>query len=158
MKAIVMTTIDTLPPFRISVQSSKLAVRTALKALLDGLAPLDLDVEEAGTVELVMAEALNNIVEHAYPEGDAAGPIDILCKHATDGLHLKVVDHGRAMPNGQTPVGAAVDIDVAVQDMPEGGFGWFLIKDLAKEVRYERCDWQNQLMFRLAVATHSDIA
>lgn len=44
-----------------------MAVRKALKELLDGLAPLDLDIEEMGTVELVMAEALNNIVEHAYP-------------------------------------------------------------------------------------------
>ncbi|WP_299619716.1 ATP-binding protein [uncultured Tateyamaria sp.] len=153
-----MTTSDTLPPFRVSVQSSQIAVRTALKALLDGLAPLELDVEESGTVELVMAEALNNIVEHAYPEGDAAGPINIMCKHAKDGLHLKVVDHGRAMPDGQTPVGAAVDVDVALQDMPEGGFGWFLIKDLAKEVRYERSDWENQLMFRLAVATKGSAA
>lgn len=153
MKAPVMSTIDMLPPFHFSVQSSQRAVRTALKELLDGLAPLDLDVEEAGTVELVMAEALNNIVEHAYPEGDASGPINIMCEHARDGLHLKVVDHGRAMPDGQTPVGAAVDVDVALQDMPEGGFGWFLIKDLAKEVQYERSDWENQLKFRLAVAT-----
>jgi serine/threonine-protein kinase RsbW len=44
-----------------------MAVRKALKELLDGLASLDLDIEEMGTVELVMAEAPNNIVEHAYP-------------------------------------------------------------------------------------------
>ena len=151
-----MNTNVTLPPVHICVQSSDMAVRTALKELLLGLEPLDLGIDDAGTVELVMAEALNNIVEHAYPAGDAAGPIDITCKHAPDGLHLVVVDRGRAMPGCQLPAGATVDLDVAFHDMPEGGFGWFLIKDLANEVRYERVQWENRLMFRLAVATQAD--
>jgi len=129
-----------------------MAVRSALGQLLEGLKPLALDVEEAGTVELVMAEALNNIVEHAYPENQEGGPIDITCAHASDGLHLTVVDSGRAMPDGQTPVGIAADIDVEFCDMPEGGFGWFLIKDLAKDVTYTRQNTENQLRLRLAVA------
>ena len=62
-----MNTINQLSPIRISIDSTQMAVRKALKELLDGLSPLDLDIEEMGTVELVMAEALNNIVEHAYP-------------------------------------------------------------------------------------------
>ncbi|WP_299044665.1 ATP-binding protein [uncultured Tateyamaria sp.] len=129
-----------------------MAVRDALGQLLEGLKPLALDIEEAGTVELVMAEALNNIVEHAYPEGAAEGPIKITCTHQNDGLHLTVVDSGRAMPDGQTPVGAAADLDVDFCDMPEGGFGWFLIKDLAKDVTYQRQDMKNLLRLRLAVA------
>lgn len=141
-----------LPAFRISVQSSQLAVREALQKLLDGLGPLSLDLEEAGAVELVMAEALNNIVEHAYPEGDPVGPISITCRHARDGLHLTVVDRGRGMPDGRTPLGAPVEVDVAFNDMPEGGFGWFLIKDLAKDVCYQRVDPENRLSLRLAVA------
>ncbi|APX13989.1 ATP-binding protein [Tateyamaria omphalii] len=147
-----MTQTTFLPAFHISVVSGQLAVRQALAQLLDGLKPLALDVEEAGTVELVMAEALNNIVEHAYPETDADGPISITCAHQKDGLHLTVVDSGRAMPDGQTPVGTAADIDVDLCDMPEGGFGWFLIKDLAKDVTYKRHNAQNQLRLRLAVA------
>lgn len=141
-----------LPAFRICVQSSEMAVREALKKLLDGLRPLSLDIEEAGTVELVMAEALNNIVEHAYPKGDPNGPISITCEHARDGLHMTVVDRGRAMPDGITPLGTPVDVDVAFNEMPEGGFGWFLIKDLAKDVRYNRATPENRLSLRLAVA------
>ena len=141
-----------LPPFEVSVQSSELAVRDALAQLLDGLAPLALDVEEAGTVELVMAEALNNIVEHAYPPADAAGPITISCAQDQDGLRLTVVDLGRPMPDGTTPVGAAANLNVDFCDMPEGGFGWFLIKDLAKDVRYERIGQENRLALRIAVA------
>ena len=134
------------------MQSGELAVREALKKILDGLGPLALDVEEAGTVELVMAEALNNIVEHAYPPGDPKGPISITCIHAHDGLHLTVVARGRGMPDGQTPLGAAANVDVDLCDMPEGGFGWFLIKDLAKEVTYARVEPENRLSLRLAVA------
>ncbi len=152
MKVLSMTRTTLLPVFSILVESGQLAVRDALRQLLDGLKPLDLDVEEAGTVELVMAEALNNIVEHAYPEGDTSGPIRISCEHARDGLHLTVVDAGRAMPDGRTPVGAAADLDVDFCDMPEGGFGWFLIKDLAKDVTYQRHDMENHLRMRVAVA------
>ncbi|MFL4469665.1 ATP-binding protein [Tateyamaria armeniaca] len=147
-----MSLVSNLPAFQISIQSGGMAVRDALKKLMDGLKPLSLDVEEAGTVELVMAEALNNIVEHAYPEGDPDGPINITCSHARDGLHMTVVDNGRAMPDGRTPLGAPVETDVALNDMPEGGFGWFLIKDLAKDVRYDRVESENHLSLRLAVA------
>lgn len=147
-----MSPVTNLPAFHISVQSSEMAVRAALKKLLDGLGPLQLDIEEAGTVELVMAEALNNIVEHAYPSGDPIGSIKISCAHGRDGLHLTVVDHGRAMPNGRTPLGAAVDVNVAPCEIPEGGFGWFLIKDLAKDVTYQRVEPENRLSLRLAVA------
>ncbi len=147
-----MSSAPNMPIIRISVQSGQLAVRDALKKLLEGLGPLSLDIEEAGTVELVMAEALNNIVEHAYPEGDPVGPISITCEHGRDGLHLTVTDRGRGMPNGCTPLGAPVEVDVAVADMPEGGFGWFLIKDLAKDVSYQRVAPENRLSLRLAVA------
>jgi len=147
-----MSSVSNLPAFGVSVQSGQMAVRDALSKLLDGLAPLSLDVEEAGTVELVMAEALNNIVEHAYPDGDAAGPIDITCEHQDDGLHLTVIDRGRGMPDGRTPLGAQVEVDVALNDMPEGGFGWFLIKDLAKNVTYQRIGSENHLNLRLAVS------
>ena len=56
--------------FHLEFESSPIAVRTALGRIIDGLGPLSLDPEEIGTVEIVMAEALNNVVEHAYPEGD----------------------------------------------------------------------------------------
>ena len=147
-----MSLMPNLPAFEVSIQSGELAVRDALAKLLDKLTPLSLDVEEAGTVELVMAEALNNIVEHAYPEGDEGGDINITCCHAEDGLHVTVVDTGRAMPNGQTPLGTPPDIDVAFDDMPEGGCGWFLIKDLAKDVTYQRTASKNLLRLRLVVA------
>jgi len=141
-----------LPAFDLSVQSGELAVREALEGVITGLDPLSLDVEEVATVELVLAEALNNIVEHAYPEGSEGGVIAITCLHQNDGLHVTMKDEGNSMPDGQMPIGMAPNVEVDVMDMPEGGFGWFLIKDLAKDIRYRREGRANMLDLRLAVA------
>jgi serine/threonine-protein kinase RsbW len=102
-----------MPPVEISLHSSTFDVRAALDKFLVGLDPLGLEPEERAAVELVLAEALNNIIEHAYP---------------------------------------AVEVDLV--DMPEGGFGWFLIKDLAKDVAYVRVNGENWLKLRVAVALH----
>tara|TARA_R110002124_G_scaffold216499_2_gene382275 strand:+ start:1090 stop:1566 length:477 start_codon:yes stop_codon:yes gene_type:complete len=139
-------------PFDIRIASSELAVRDALAGVLRALGPLDLDIEELGTVELVLAEALNNIVEHAYDHIGTCGPIFIHGTHEPDGLHFRIKDRGKAMPNGQIPLGMSKNIEVAVDDMPEGGFGWFMIRDLAKDVKYRRIGQENQLDLRLAVA------
>lgn len=140
-----------LSPFDVRIEGSEMAVREALSKVLDGLGPLDLDVEEAGTVELVLAEALNNIVEHAYAPAAGIGPIKIRCMHCADGLHLKIRDEGITMPDGQMPLGQMAALSEEVMDLPEGGFGWFLIQDLARDVHYERIGNENALSLRLAV-------
>ena len=142
---------EILPPFEVSIMSSEMAVREALSRFLSALGPIGLDVEESGTIELVLAEVLNNIVEHAYPEGSPSGPIDIRCVHKKDGLHVSITDAGLAMPDGQLPLGNQVSVDVDLDDLPEGGFGWFLIQDLAKDVHYARNATQNRLTLRLPV-------
>lgn len=141
-----------LPRFKLSLRSGENATRSALAQVMNAISPLSLDAEESMTVELIMAEALNNIVEHAYPDNNPEGPIHIDCTHLADGLHFTIVDQGFPMPNGETPIGICPAHDVEVEDLPEGGFGWFLIKDLAKDVQYKRIEDKNQLRLRIAVA------
>ncbi len=140
-----------LSPFGFVIQSGQLAVREALSKFLEQLGPLNLDVEETGTVELVLAEVLNNIVEHAYPQPDQSGPISVDCAHQADGLIVNIKDQGRAMPDGQMPIGQLTSLDVEMDDLPEGGFGWFLIQHLAKDVTYDRVGNENHLRMRLAI-------
>ncbi len=139
--------------FNVQVQSGPFAVRQLLEAVTDDLKPLGLDMEELGTIEIVLAEALNNVVEHAYPEGHAAGPIDIHMDAQPDGLHFRIEDIGQPMPDGHAPIGKQADLNVDLMDLPEGGFGWFMIRDLAKDVEYERKANRNVLTLRIAVAT-----
>ena len=137
--------------FQISVASGRLAAREATTAVLDRLADLSLDREEIATIELVLAEIINNIVEHAYPESGAGGPIDIACRHTSRGLIVEICDEGRAMPDGPLPQGNPGASEVALEDTPEGGFGWFLIQHLAKDVTYRRERGKNHLSVRLAI-------
>ncbi|MFK7744769.1 MAG: ATP-binding protein [Roseobacter sp.] len=144
---------QTVAPFDFSVQSGERAAREALSLFFEAVAPLNLDVEEKGTVELVLAEVLNNIVEHAYPNPDTQGPITVVCEHHENGLHIAVKDQGLAMPNEQMPLGILPSAEVELDDMPEGGFGWFLIQHLAKDMNYKRIESGNQFNMRIAVAT-----
>lgn len=139
--------------FAMNFAATELAVRGALAEVLTKLELLGLDVEEAGTVELVLAEALNNIVEHAYVAPQEPGPINLLCEHLPNGIHFAIIDEGAPMPDGNLPLGMVQDVDAPVEDLPEGGFGWFLIEGLAKDLEYVREDASNRLTFRLAIAT-----
>jgi serine/threonine-protein kinase RsbW len=140
-----------LPKFELTIQSGAMGVRQALEAFMSELSPLELEIEESSTVQLVLAEVINNIMEHAYPEGGAAGPIVIKCTGRDDGLHLHIQDEGSPMPGGQLPLGMSQSLNVGLCDLPEGGFGWFLIKDLAKDLKYRRIGQENHLHLRIAI-------
>jgi len=55
------------------------------------------------------------------------------------------------MPDGKLPLGDLAPLDAELDDLPEGGFGWFLIQHLARDVTYTRVDNENHLKMRLAV-------
>lgn len=142
------------PPmtFQINLFSGGNAARHALDQVLSALEPFELDPEEVGTIQLVLAEILNNVVEHAYPAAAPDGPIQVKCKHHADGLHFAIEDEGKPMPAGAIPIGDRPEVNVETADLPEGGFGWFLIKELAKDITYCRNGDKNQLSLRIAVA------
>jgi serine/threonine-protein kinase RsbW len=137
--------------FEVSFTGKEDAVRTGLAQAMAQLAPLELDADEAGTVELVLAEALNNIVEHALAATDGDTTIHIHAEHDREGLRMAIIDEGVPMPLGKTPDACAPALDVAVSDMPEGGFGWFMIHSLAQKVHYARVGDSNHLNLLLAV-------
>ncbi len=100
--------------------------------------------------ELVLAEVLNNIVEHALA-GQPDGRIDIdISAAAPSGLTCCIRDNGRAMPGGVLPSGDLPDICVDLRDMPEGGFGWHLIRSLTSDLTYRRSAGGNALSFAVS--------
>lgn len=124
------------------------SVRLGLAQML-GLPPLvRLPPEAKGTAELVLAEVLNNVAEHAY--ADRPGTVEVTLTPVTSGIRCLIVDWGVAMPgerlpDGRLPGGA----DTALEDLPEGGFGWHLIRVLTQDLAYQRSGDQNRLSFLL---------
>lgn len=129
--------------------ANEISVRGALIETIKALQVLDLSSEEYGAIELVLAEVMNNIVEHAY-EGISDGTIDLVLKPKTNGLHCTLIDKGHQMPDGHIPIGELTPHDCDICDLPEGGFGWFLIRDLARDLEYVRQGNKNVLTFRIS--------
>lgn len=114
------------------------AVRLALQDWRRWIDSVNACSDLANRAEIVLAEVLNNITEHGYA-GQEGGltPIALRCRISGEGLHVVVIDQGRPVPADQClarrlpPIsGAAQDID----DLPEGGFGWCLIRELTRDL------------------------
>ena len=137
-------------PLHLVFPGTMLSVRDALRrvarsAPVKGLSPAD-----RGTVELVLAEVLNNIVEHAYRH--SPGDIALTLTRLPDGLAVQVTDTGSAMPGCSLPAGNLPEgLDGPAAALPEGGFGWYLVHNLTRELVYHRMAGQNRLGFTLPI-------
>lgn len=133
--------------FRHSFCADPLSVRAALRSTLARFIR-QMTEEEAGTLEIVLAEVFNNIVKHGY--GDSGkGTITIALSRDMHGLTCLVSDEGIELPE-RCLAGIGGEHPRPVPDtMPEGGFGWFLIRDLVEDLHYSRHDGRNELIFRL---------
>lgn len=130
----------------ITLAGDMLAVRDGLKRLF-AMQPLcDLTEAGRGNVEIVLAEALNNIVEHAYARH--SGTIKVALQLAHPDLLCQISDSGLPMPGESLPLGNLAQVGNA-DDLPEGGFGWFLIRTLTRELNYRRHNGLNLLSFRV---------
>jgi serine/threonine-protein kinase RsbW len=126
--------------------TSALSVRAALARVRGHLARGDSCGETIGSVELVLAEVLNNICEHAYC-GRSDGRIEIRLGGVGNGIAVEVDDHGRPMPAGRIPAGRQVSVNRTLDELPEGGFGWNLIRQLTTELDYTRSGAVNRVRF-----------
>ena len=131
-----------------TIASRSFAVRDALRTLFDHPALMHLPGDARSSAELVLAEALNNIVEHAYDRDD--GKIELRLRLSAERLYCDVLDDGAAMPEETLPAGNAPTIG-KTQDLPEGGYGWFLIRSLTDDLAYKRIGARNHLSFQLNI-------
>ena len=127
------------------------AVRAKLTRVGDAARRAGLGDGRRSDLEIVLGEVLNNIVEHAF-EGRRPGWIDCLVQSggAEDDVHAEIRDDGMPLPpmlllqdHGLPELGAAPE------DLPEGGFGWFIVHALTDDMMYEREAGENRLTFSL---------
>jgi anti-sigma regulatory factor (Ser/Thr protein kinase) len=106
---------------------------------------------------IALAEALNNIEEHAYSgrpeqpvlvEIDAARRLRKMLKSKTAGFLCRAA----SLPAGQYAFGGSGG---ALDEMPEGGFGWALLRRLTRELAYQRQkEWNRLTLCDLLMAHH----
>lgn len=138
--------VDRTPSGDIVIQArfdgTPLAVRGALldlRKVLHGTA-----AEHCLLWEIVLAEALNNVVEHAYRD-ITDGQIQLYVTLSGRNFHVTVKDTGAEMPGGSVPFHPEPQID----QLPEGGFGWGLIHKSVENLSYRRHAGENILRFDL---------
>lgn len=101
-----------------------------------------------GDVLIVLGEVLNNIVEHAYSEAEE-GQIELKAHTKDDTVYITTVDKGPPMPPNALSPAQLPEHSGALEDLPEGGFGWFMIHSLTDDMSYERVEGQNRLSFSI---------
>jgi serine/threonine-protein kinase RsbW len=101
---------------------------------------------DKGAVEIVLAEILNNVTEHAFA-GMPPGLVRVVLVVRDGSIDGRVSDDGWPMPGLSLPDPPGLDDDTEPSDLPEGGYGWFLIRTLAEFVDYHRSESRNFLSF-----------
>lgn len=97
-------------------------------------------------VRIVLAEALNNVVEHAY-RGGVPGAVAVRIALCGYDLCIDIADWGAPFSGNAIPSATPPE----PQDLSEGGYGWFLIHALTSARRYTRRACCNHLHLRLAM-------
>jgi serine/threonine-protein kinase RsbW len=125
-----------------------MAVRALLAEIRGWLSLRGLDDAACGRIEIVLAEALNNVVEHASLDPKDEITLDMTL--APDGVGVDLRDPGAPLPGLTPPRGDPPTLADNRDALPEGGFGWFLIRALTSDLHYARTDGENRLSLRFA--------
>ncbi|AHD02458.1 ATP-binding protein [Leisingera methylohalidivorans] len=130
--------------FACSFTATNLDARSGISSIVARLRSLGVPGARVDEVQIALTEAVNNVVEHAY-ESAPPGNVRIQGELYPEHLWISIQDAGAPYPKGELPEGKPADISVAAENLPEGGFGWFLIRELASQVQYERSEGSNNL-------------
>jgi serine/threonine-protein kinase RsbW len=129
------------------------AVRAALNSVRQSLHAFAIDDMTLGTIEIVLAETANNIVEHAYSDS-GTGTIVLSCQKESGLVRFELIDNGHAFPGGEIPAKQTHNLEADLQVLPEGGFGWGLIRDMTTSLVYRHVDGKNILQFTILIEPH----
>lgn len=134
--------------FHRRIAADGMAVRALLAEIRGWLSLRGVDDAACGRIEIVLAEALNNVVEHARLDAKDGIALDMTL--GPDGVGVDLRDRGAPLPGLTPPAGNPPDLAGNREALPEGGFGWFLIRTLTSDLHYVRTDGENHLSLRFA--------
>lgn len=138
--------------------ASPARLRLTVAATVEAIAPAserlcaacpDLDAETASLIEMVLAEAMTNIVEHSLA-GQPQRGYSVEIGRDADGVELLLEDEGRGFAPAvfdALPAELRFDPDDLAR-LPESGMGIALIKSIMDEVACTRVAGVNRLHLR----------
>lgn len=134
-----------LPATMENLESFRLFVQRLLQ-------PLNLAQELVFKVELVLEEAVTNVIHYAYPEASGEAEVGIAVE-VDKGFCLRVKDWGVPFNPLERP---APNMCEEVSERQVGGLGIYLIRHLVDHLDYQRQEGANTLTFcfRLQDAQH----
>ena len=92
-------------------------------------------------LNLVLEEAVVNIINYAYPK-QIHESIYLSAKLHDGSIVLVLTDTGKEFDPTMAP---EADITLSAEERPIGGLGIFLIRQIMNEVKYERIEGKNVL-------------
>jgi anti-sigma regulatory factor (Ser/Thr protein kinase) len=103
-------------------------------------------------LNLVLEELFTNAVRHGGCEGEAEA-VRVEMEARADGVSIEFSDHGVAFD----PTAAATpDLDVPLEMRQIGGLGIHLVRQIVRDLRYERVDGWNRLTMRRPLTKGED--
>lgn len=145
----------TRPMFHRVFRAKPSAVRETLIAIRSRFCS-QISEDTLGRLELVLAEVMNNVAKHAAGQESDGVDADGTGARLAPLIHLCIVQHDTGLACAITDDGISVPDECLLprnlpqegaSDLPEGGFGWYLIQDLTQALCYYREQKRNFLAF-----------
>lgn len=105
---------------------------------------MGLDMSLTMSLNLAIEEAVVNVMDYAYPEGEK-GDVDIEVQADDEWLTFIISDKGVAF---DPTTKEDADTTLSAEERPIGGLGIFLVRKLMDTIQYERTDGKNVLTLR----------
>lgn len=109
-----------------------------------------LDETEAYLLELAVVEAVSNVIRHAYG-GRPGHPVELSVTASEQGMAVEIRDRGVPMDTAILDRAGEFVEPENVSDLPEGGLGLSIIKQVMDEVSYTSKDGVNTLRMAKAL-------
>lgn len=113
-------------------------VGVSIQGLCMTLTPLS--PEATYDVQLCVVESINNVIEHSYTNQTGC-QVTVIVYLLSDCLMLDIVDTGKGMNKHLRQIFNTSNITgPSEEDLPEGGWGLYIIKSKMDEVSYQTTD------------------
>lgn len=128
-----------------SITSDLSEVKDLAQSLQEYCEAIELNPTIASQLELILVEAVNNVIEHSY-RYQTGFPIHAIFEETESEIVLTIKDNGSMVPlavKAAATQAAMPDID----GLPEGGWGLGLINAFADRIEYQTGDGENIMVF-----------